>query len=107
MYKVIGYYVFQFIAILLIIFFLTGCVSSGILTVLSGADVVSQLTTGKGTVDNVVSKVSGKDCAVWRMFKGKKVCKDAELEEMVDYMMELDCDTYIFTKNDIVYCKEE
>ena len=107
MYKVIGYYVFQFIAILLIIFFLTGCVSSGILTVLSGADVVSQLTTGKGTVDNVVSKVSGKDCAVWRMFKGKKVCKDAELEKMVDYMMELDCDTYIFTKNDLVYCKEE
>ena len=88
------------------IFFLTGCVSSGILTLISGADVVSQLTTGKGTVDNVVSKVSGKDCAVWRMFKGRKICKDADLEEMVNHMLELDCDTYVFTANDIVYCKE-
>ena len=98
---------YRVIIVSICIFFLTGCVSSGILTLISGADVVSQLTTGKGTVDNVVSKVSGKDCAVWRMFKGKKVCKDASTEEMVNYMMELNCDTYVFTKNDVVYCKEE
>ena len=98
---------YRVILVSICIFCLTGCVSSGILTVLSGADILSQLTTGKGTVDNVVSKVSGKDCAVWRMFKGKKVCKDAELEDMVNYMMKLDCDTYVFTANDIVYCKEE
>ena len=98
---------YRVIIVSICIFFLTGCVSSGILTILSGADIVSQLTTGKGTVDNVVSKVSGKDCAVWRMFKGKKVCKDAEVEEMVNRMMELDCDTYVFTANDIVYCKKE
>ena len=98
---------YRVIIVSICIFFLTGCVSSGILTLISGADVVSQLTTGKGTVDNVVSKVSGKDCAVWRMFKGKKVCKDMSTEEMVNYMMELNCDTYVFTANDVVYCKEE
>ena len=97
---------YRVIIVSICIFFLTGCVSSGILTLISGADVVSQLTTGKGTVDNVVSKVSGKDCAVWRMFKGKKICKDASTEEMVNHMLELDCDTYVFTANDIVYCKE-
>ena len=98
---------YRVIIISICIFFLTGCVSSGILTLISGADVVSQLTTGKGTVDNVVSKVSGKDCAVWRMFKGRKIWKDADLEEMVNHMLELDCDTYVFTANDIVYCKKE
>ena len=98
---------YRVIIVSICIFFLTGCVSSGILTILSGADIVSQLTTGKGTVDNVVSKVSGKDCAVWRMFKGKKVCKDMSTKEMVDIMMELNCDTYVFTKNDVVYCKEK
>ena len=98
---------YRVIIVSICIFFLTGCVSSGILTLISGADVVSQLTTGKGTVDYVVSKVSGKDCAVWRMFKGKKVCKDMSTKEMVDYMMKLNCHTYIFTKNDVVYCKEE
>ena len=98
---------YRVLIVSIFIFFLTGCVSSGILTILSGADIVSQLTTGKGTVDNVVSKVSGKDCAVWRMFKGKKVCKDMSTKEMVDIMMELNCDTYVFTKNDVVYCKEK
>ena len=98
---------YRVIIVSICIFFLTGCVSSGILTLISGADVVSKLTTGKGTVDNVVSKVSGKDCAVWRMFKGKKVCKDMSTKEMVDIMMELNCDTYVFTKNDVVYCKEK
>ena len=98
---------YRVIIVSICIFFLTGCVSSGILTILSGADIVSQLTTGKGTVDNVVSKVSGKDCAVWRMFKGKKVCKDMSTKEMVDIMMKLNCDTYVFTKNDVVYCKEK
>ena len=98
---------YRVIIVSICIFFLTGCVSSGILTLISGADVVSQLTTGKGTVDNVVSKVSGKDCAVWRIFKGKKVCKDMSTKEMVDIMMELNCDTYVFTKNDVVYCKEK
>ena len=98
---------YRVIIVSICIFFLTGCVSSGILTLISGADVVSQLTTGKGTVDNVVSKVSGNDCAVWRMFKGRKICKDADLEEMVNHMLELDCDTYVFTANDIVYCKKE
>ena len=98
---------YRVIIVSICIFFLTGCVSSGILTLISGADVVSQLTTGKGTVDNVVSKVSGKDCAVWRMFKWKKVCKYMSTKEMVDYMMELNCDTYVFTANDVVYCKEE
>ena len=98
---------YRVIIVSICIFFLTGCVSSGLLTLISGADVVSQLTTGKGTVDNVVSKVSGTDCAVWRMFKGRKICKDADLVEMVRHMLELDCETYVFTANDIVYCKKE
>lgn len=74
----------------------------GVMSILSGADIVSQLTTGKNTVDNVVSKVSGKDCAVFRMFKGKKVCRKEETESLLD----MDCDIYAWDKNDKPYCKK-
>ena len=75
----------------------------GISSVLSGADVVSQLTTGKGAIDNAVSTVTEKDCAVFRLFKGKKICQDEDVEALID----MGCEIYAWDENDKPFCKKE
>ena len=83
---------------------LSGCGGgiAGLLTIISGADVVSQVTTGKNTVDNVVSSINQKDCAVFRMFKGKKVCKDKEEKEL----LKMNCEVYAWNEKNEPYCKK-
>jgi len=83
-----------------------GCASSGIMSamsILSTADVASQLTTGKGAIDNAVSTVTEKDCAVFRLFKGKKICQDEDVEALID----MGCEIYAWDDNDKPYCKKE
>ena len=88
-----------------------GCASSAItamMSVLSGADVVSQVTTGKGAIDNAVSLGMQKDCAVFRLFKGKKVCHDKEKELIKEAirLINMDCEIYAWDANDKPYCKK-
>jgi len=95
-----------YITAIVCIFALSGCASStlmGISSILSGADVVSQLTTGKGAVDNAVSIGMDKDCAVFRMFKGKRICRDKEVEDLID----MGCEVYAWDEDDKPFCKNE
>ena len=53
-------------------------------------DGVSYARTGRSMTDNAVSGVTGKDCMLWRVIDGKKVCKDwAPLtrDQMADLML--------------------
>ena len=94
-----------YITALVCIFALSGCASStlmGLSSVLSGADVVSQVTTGKGAIDNAVSIGMDQDCRVFRMFKGKQVCRDKEAEMLLD----MGCEVYAWDENDKPFCKK-
>jgi hypothetical protein len=50
-----------------------------------------------------MSEVTGQDCEIYRMFKGKKVCQDQDIEDLID----LGCDTYAWDEENKVYCKKE
>jgi hypothetical protein len=41
-----------------------------------GADGISLVKTGKSTSDHLISMVSKKDCALWRMFRNENVCHE-------------------------------
>jgi len=41
-----------------------------------GADGISLVKTGKSTSDHLMSMVSKKDCALWRMFRNENVCHE-------------------------------
>ncbi len=54
-----------------------GCAVPIALTVVSyGADGVSLAGTGKTATDHMISMVSTKDCALWRILRGQKICND-------------------------------
>src|SRR5471030_1844414 len=54
-----------------------GCAAPIALTVVSyGADGVSLAGTGKTATDHLISMVSTKDCAMWRILRGQKICND-------------------------------
>jgi hypothetical protein len=58
---------------------LTGACAPAAVTVVSyGADGVSLAGSGKSTTDHLVSMVSKKDCALWRVFRSEKVCRERE-----------------------------
>ncbi|CAN5163145.1 hypothetical protein BH10PSE6_BH10PSE6_02780 [soil metagenome] len=42
------------------------------------ADGVSLVDSGKSTTDHLASMVSKKDCALWRVFRSQKVCRERE-----------------------------
>jgi hypothetical protein len=53
-----------------------------------GADGVSLVESGKSTSDHLISMVSKKDCAMWRILRGRSVCterKDGRDPYKVDY----------------------
>jgi hypothetical protein len=43
-----------------------------------GADGISLVETGKSTTDHLVSMTSRKDCALWRVLRSEKVCRERE-----------------------------
>jgi len=57
---------------------LTGaCGAPVVVTAVSyGADSVSVAESGKSTSDHFISMVSRKDCAVWRVLRGRSVCTE-------------------------------
>ena len=53
-----------------------------------GADAASYVDSGKSTSDHLMSMVSKKDCALWRMFRDQDVCRprpDGKDPYHVDY----------------------
>ena len=46
------------------------------------ADGVSYLATGKSVSDHGISEVAGRDCAVWRVIRGRAICKDEPTERV-------------------------
>ena len=55
----------------------------------TGADVVSVIATGKTTTDHAISKILNKDCVLFRLVKGKKICSKI-IEKNID------CDIFHF-----------
>ena len=51
---------------------------SSVSLIYGGLDMTSNITTGKGVVDNVVSEMNGADCRIHRLFKGEEICKKDE-----------------------------
>ena len=81
--------------------FLSGCAST--FSIISTADVISNFITGKSSTDNVVSVVTNKDCAVFRLFKGDTICKDEETE----ILMKMNCKIYSWDMQNRPYCRQE
>jgi len=61
----------------------------------TGADVVSVIATGKTTTDHAISKILNKDCALFRIVKGKKICSEKNI----------DCDIFHFDALENPKCK--
>ncbi len=63
-----------------LLFLLNGCALLAIppaLTIASyAADGVSYMATGKSITDHMLSDALGRNCAVWRILRGRKICKD-------------------------------
>ena len=60
---------------------LSGCVLPPAVVIASyAADGVSYVATGKSVTDHGISGVTGRDCAVWRVIKGRPICKDEPTE---------------------------
>ncbi|HLJ20131.1 MAG TPA: SPOR domain-containing protein [Stellaceae bacterium] len=56
---------------------LSGCgLPPAVMIASYAADGVSYVATGKSVSDHGISKVTGRDCALWRVIKGEPVCKD-------------------------------
>lgn len=56
---------------------LSGCgLPPAVMIASYAADGVSYVATGKSVSDHGISKVTGRDCALWRIIKGEAVCKD-------------------------------
>lgn len=60
----------------MLIVVVSGC--SSVSLIYGGLDMTSNITTGKGVVDNVVSEMNGADCRIHRLFKGEEICKKDE-----------------------------
>lgn len=54
------------------------CAPAAVTAVSYGADGVSYAESGKSTTDHLASMVSKKDCALWRVFRNEKVCRERE-----------------------------
>ena len=69
-----------------LLFLLNGCAALAIppaLTIASYAtDGVSYLATDKSITDHILSDALGKNCAVWRILRGRSICKDFTPEEV-------------------------
>jgi len=64
------------------------CAPTAVTVASYGADGVSYVETGKSTTDHFASMVSKKDCALWRVLRSEKVCREREGNEdpyKVDY----------------------
>ena len=60
---------------------LSGCgLPPAVMIASYAADGVSYVATGKSVSDHGISAVTGRDCALWRVIKGKSICKDEPVQ---------------------------
>jgi len=60
---------------------LSGCgLPPAVMIASYAADGVSYVATGKSVSDHGISEVTGRDCALWRVIKGKSICQDEPAE---------------------------
>ena len=79
--------------ILLCVLFLTGCALPWPVQILStGVDIIMKKETGKTPLEHVTSEVTQKDCDFTRVIDGVFPCMSHE--EYMDYLLEMDCETY-------------
>jgi hypothetical protein len=65
-----------------------GCAGAAAVSAVSyGADGVALVDSGKTTTDHLASMVSKKDCALWRIVRNQRVCRERDGEDpyKVDY----------------------
>jgi hypothetical protein len=55
-----------------------------------GADGVSLVESGKTATDHAASMVSKQDCALWRVFRNRKICQDREPGQADPYKVNYD-----------------
>jgi len=72
-----------------------------IVTGLVGADAASYAITDKSLLDASVSSITNQNCTTANVLKGKRVCKT-----YVDLLLELNCNTFSWDKNNRPYCKD-
>ena len=70
------------------------------------ADAGSLVTTGKSTTDHAISLVADRDCSLFRIIKGERICVQTN-DELQVVMYNMDCDTFALNEQDAVYCKGE
>ena len=58
--------------------------------------------TGKSMSDHAVSTITGQDCRISRIIKGKKICYKTEEEKLLDQMDDMECDHWYFRDNEPV-----
>ena len=89
---------------LLCLILLSGCSGAGMvaLQAISIADVASGITTGKTVASNALSVATGKDCKIYHLFKGKKVCE----EDAIDHLLNMNCEVYSWDDAGTPFCKE-
>ena len=90
------------IAAVSLIILLSSCavIPTQVVTGLILSDTISYATTDKSLVDASMSSATKQNCTLSNALKGKRVCKT-----YVDLLLELDCDTYSWDKNNRPYCK--
>ena len=85
-----------------LIFLLSSCVvPPPVVTGLVLSDTVSYATTDKSLVDAGMSTITRQNCTLSNALKGKRVCKT-----YVDLLLELNCNTFSWDKNNRPYCKD-
>lgn len=86
-----------------LIFLLSSCVviPPPVVTGLVLSDTVSYATTDKSLIDAGMSTATRQNCTLSNALKGERVCKT-----YVDLLLELNCDTYSWDKNNRPYCKD-
>ena len=85
-----------------LIFLLSSCgIPAPLVTSLVLSDTVSYATTDKSLVDAGMSTATRQNCTLSNALKGERVCKT-----YVDLLLEMNCDTYSWDKNNRPYCKD-
>ena len=68
------------------------------------ADITSYATTGKTTTDHAISIVAAKDCALFRLVKGEKICVKSN-DELALLMSDMSCNNFTFDEDSNPFCE--
>jgi len=82
---------------------LTGCGLPWYITAgKTAVDAVLWTQTGKTSTDHIASDISGKDCQMFRLLDGDKICMNEE--EYLDFLIAKECEIYTFDRHEEASC---